>query len=441
MKHAVRTALALLSACFSVAPLAAQTKGFPPAMHTPTGNRWTDGKTSFKGGFLRIIAPATLSDQKIRLRELIVWADRGMVTTNPREDAKDGFIKPGDVIVATNNLLLWFDATNDGASTTNGGGGLLRGLWPLKRDADGGLIFRRMVNAAHYYAPNLFIVGCTPGQQGSGISLLGNYGPKNVENGVTWAIEHEANPVMTGVTGKSIAGIDHGRYADRDGVFIQFTGRIANSMTKNLPAGVDSHYDVDFRPGQEGRARYTLTYRIPASGDEFRQEISLRGEQGQFGPLATIVLSHNLAGYSGQTIHRVSDPPLNGDLITQGKIVRDATPRFVLNGEALNFYRCPYRATNPPVTVEDTTQGEGRLLGIGAPEATPPVPFLVFRPDAARLPADLRSTFSLQAIDNRATDARCNAADWQLFDVNRGHPARVYSVGQGPDIVTDYALY
>lgn len=131
-------------------------------------------------------------------------------------------------------------------------------------------------------------------------------------------------------------------------------------------------------------------------------------------------------------MRRVSDPPLNGDYITQGKIVRDPTPYFALRGYDLNFYRAPYFAHTSPVTVEDTPQGKGLLLGVGAPDAIPPVPFFAFRPDLRALAADLCEMFSLQAIDNRATDARCNAADWQLFDVNRGHPARIYAAGQGP---------
>ncbi|HEY0829041.1 MAG TPA: hypothetical protein VGE40_13160 [Bacilli bacterium] len=406
-----------------------------PAVQAATS--WTTWNLTWKNSTLQVIVPGNLTDKQSRIAWLIEMADRSMNTTDPLNTDVNGLINPGDIVVVSNSNLLWFDKTNDGSSTTNGGGGMLRGLWPLHLDGSNNLNFERIINASNY-SPNYLFAGSKPGLQGSGASLLGNY--TNVDNGNTWAIEHEAKAVVTAFTGTTIA--DGGLY-NNDGVFVQFQGLLANSPNITLPSGIDSLYDVDKRAGVEGRVKYTLTYRIPSTTNNYRQEISLNVTQNNFGPIATMVVSHNVAGYDGNRVTYGVDP----DLITSSISNTENRSSIVLtsnyysvSGYTLKFYDLPWVA-HGKVKWAETPLGKGKLLSAGLPQLTYPVRFFEFRPLTSQIPSRFQSTYALQAIDNQGISSnRVNALDFQLFDTNRGHSEQTFITGDAISLMTDDSL-
>lgn len=406
---------------------------------TYAAQTWTTWNLSFEGSTLRTIVPNGLTGEQSRISWLIEMADRSTATTDPLHQDSNGIIKPGDLIVVTNSMLMWFDLTCDQLATTNGGGGMLRGVWQIQRDGSNNLNFKRITNGNNY-APNLFYPGSKPGLNGSGTQILGNYGTQNVDNGFTWAIEHEANPVVTGVTGRSISEIDTGKYYDKDGVFVQIQGTIANSnvsLSTLKSKGIDSHYDVDNRSGVEGRAAYTLTYRIPASDAEWRQEINIRVTQNNFGALSTMVISNSIAGYEGQTVKYVADPLLRG-----GNISADSTQYFSMSGYSLQFYNLPWTSHAGTNSWSNTDLGTGNLAGIGAPTIAYPAPFIEMRPDINAMPAYFKMKFNLQCIDNQLADStRTNALDCQYFDVNKQQAPQTFSQGASLDLNMDFGIH
>ena len=423
LKMPCRTAMAVLAAALMLATSMAQAS-------------WTTWNSSFEGGTLKVLYPSALANDQARIGWMIEMADRSTKTTNPLGNNPDGLIEPGDIVVCSNSMLMWFDVTSAGGVTTNGGGGLLRGLWTIHRDGSNNLNFERIVNA-YNYAPNLMFAGSNPSVEGSGHSVLGNYGETNVDNGVSWAVEHDENASITAVTGASITS---GPYYDRDGVYVQVHGYVANSnvSAQTLASmGLDSHYDVDNRLGYEGRALFTVTYRVPATGEDFGMACSFYVTQNNFGALATVVFSNNMAGYDGQAVKQVADPELNGDYITS-----DATDYFTLSGYDLAFYNMAW-SDHDSVRWADTPLGEATLVGMGLPQITYPVPFYEFRPDPNYIPAYAQSRYSLMAIDNQSATAgyRCNALDMQYWDVNKGHTGQTLSQGSYFYIVNDIALH
>ncbi len=408
------------------------------------GQAWTNWNLSFKGSTIRTIVPHTLSTKQSRIQSLITWADRSTVSTDPLGSNADGLFRPGDVVVVTPDQMLWFDRSGGTSPTTNGGGGMLRGVWQLMTDGSGNLNFARIINT-HNYAPNLFAAGAAPGQQGSGAQLLGNFGEENIDNGITWAIEHETNAAIMPNTGVLISTVDTGLYSSEGGIFVQFSGQLANSPGATLPSGIDSGYDMDLRPGVEGRVAYTLTYRIPPTGRQWRQEISLSVTQNRFGPLATAVLSHNLSGHAGSKISYVSSPSLIGYPVDHGWFTTATSPYYTLSGYTLShrdYAWMPESARPTNVTWAETPPGQGLLLAIGAPTLTYPSPFFEMRTSGSLLPG-FSSSYVFQAIDNRQADntvQRVNAMDVQLFDVSRTKTPRTFDSGQNLSLIVDYAL-
>lgn len=320
---------------------------------------------------------------------------------------------------------------------------MIRGHWSLRTDGSGFLNFARIVNANNY-APNLFAAGTTPGQQGSGAQLLGNFGSANVDDGVSWAIEHEPTPTKTSATGTLISSFDTGKFSDRNGIFVQFTGRLGNSPNPTFPPGIADRFDMDQCPNVTGRVNYTLTYRVPASGREWRQEITLQVAQNQFGPVATAVLSHNISGYPEQKISYAAQPALAGFPLDQGWYT--SVPAYYsvagLNPSFVDYPWVPNSARSSPVTWSETAPGTGRLVAVGGPAVNPLAPFFEVSTSGALLPG-FAATYVLQAIDNRLADttvARVNALDVQLFDVNRQGTSRTFSQGQSLVMITDYAV-
>lgn len=381
---------------------------------------WTTWNLPFENGTIRVIVPNALANAQSRISWLVEMADRSTVTTNPLNQDLDGLISPGDIIVCTNKMLMWFDLTNDGSGTTNGGGGMLRGLWQLHLDGSNNLNFKRIINA-YNYSPNLLYAGSKPGLQGSGISFLGNFGA-NVDNGVTWGIEHEQSPVVTPFTGVSISSVDNGPYHNEDGVFVQIQGRIGSGI---LAPGIDSRYDTDARAGYIGSTTYTLTYRIPASLNEFKQEISLNVVSNNFGLLGTAVISNNLAGYDegSYAMKLVADPELvkgKDSAPAPYEVTIDTNTYFSLSGYNLKFYNEPFFThPNNVYWMETSAGGNGKLAGIGGPNQTYKVPFYVIIPEKSSMPAFYQNNYRLQCIDNPGGTNKCNALDLQLFDSSR----------------------
>ncbi len=403
----------------------------PEAVHASTS--WTTTKMSWKGGTLTLIYPSSLAPELSRMQWLAGMADRSQVTTTPLTSTASGLIASGDVIVVNASNLFWFDITNTGSSSTNGGGGLMRGWWPLVRDGSAQINFERIVNTSNY-APNYFFPGSKVGLQGSGISLLGNY--TNIDDGNTWAIEHDAAAISTSSTGQSITdgGIFH-----HDGVFVQFQGYLCNSPNVTLPAGIDSACDVDKRSGIEGRVQYTLTYRIPSVGNEFKQEITLEVKQNQFGPIATMVVSNNLPGYENNSIYLGSSPALNNVNLTQ--LNASSTYAYSVSGYSMQFYELPWVAHSGYNRWAETTLGQGGLASAGAPQLTYPVRFMEYRPDTSVVPNALQNTYALQSIDNQGINSnRVIALDYQLFDTNRGQSHQSFATGSQIRLDARYVL-
>lgn len=183
---------------------------------------------------------------------------------------------------------------------------MVQGFWPLEKTENGTLV---LAGNSDGYVSNWFASGSKPRMQGSGIAFLGNYGDTNVDNDFGLAIEYEAAPQLSEKTGE-------GHYQDGEkGVLIQVTGFLANSSNAEeewKEHGLDSHYNVDTRPGIEGRAAYTLTYHIPEKGRCWRQDIDIAVTQNQCGALATLVVSNNAAGYEGGDLLYAGTPLLAG---------------------------------------------------------------------------------------------------------------------------------
>lgn len=404
---------------------------------------WNSWDMGFDSGTLKVIYPADLSNETARISWLIEMADRSTKTINPLSNDPDGFIEPGDVVVCSKNLLIWFDTTSDELRTLNGGGGMIRGIWQIGRDSGDNLNFTRIVNQ-YNLSPNLLRPGYNSnGASGSGISLLGNY-PKwteepapphfeNSDDGFTFGIEHESYPTITGVTGSTIS--DGGKYSG-SGVFVQFQGHLANSNDTSFATnlGLNSHYDMDRHPTNEGRVSYTLTHRIPEDSDEFRMEISLNVTQNNFGDIGTMVISHNMAAYDGADLKYSVDPVLYGTYIQTDPIQYYSDPEF-----NVIFYNAPWNIAPDIFALANTNTGNGVLLGVGLPQSVYPVPFFEFIPISMH--PWFTDKYRLQAIDQRIENVgRSSAIDLQYFDMNNGHPVRTFLQGETFNLATDYYL-
>jgi hypothetical protein len=183
------------------------------------------------------------------------------------------------------------------------------------------------------------------------------------------SVESDPNAIISPVTGMSIG---EGQFKEEDGVFVQFLGHVCTSPI--VPKGSDSLYDTDARPGVEGRTSYTLTYRIPAKGNEFRQEATFFVTENNFGPLATWVVSHNLPGYDGHEVKYGVIPSLS-----RGKIENEKTKYYSQKGKDIRFYRLPWQK-HSHVEWSETPLGTGEMLSFGLPHISPNIKFLEFRP-------------------------------------------------------------
>ena len=391
---------------------------------------WISQEVAFKRKTLQVYL---LSGQETKLEQyasLIEAADLSTVSDDPSAKKSNGLIRPGDLIVCSHNMLLWFDMTYDHLRTTNGGGGLLRGMWPLVEN-DGIPAFDLQEEGT--LASNLFAAGCKPGQQGSGISFLGNYGKKNVDNGFGLAIEHDSNPQLTEQTGTMVPD---GDYAG--GLIVQVHGLLANSSLSEdaLTAhGLDSRYDVDTRPNVEGRAAYTTTYCIAPHGWKWRQEIDVEVIQNQFGALATLVISNNVAGYENEELVYAGSPLL------AGKDAKDNTDAGVLplGDKEVRLYSHPWRATQGQIRWVETPDGTGRAAGIGLKSGRKPM--LLVQLDKETLPPVFRPSYRIMTIDNQGiSEDRYNCLDIAYFDVNSGDTSKIFKEGDTLHFALDYSF-
>ena len=390
---------------------------------------WIKTAMEFQRGEVTLLYPEGLAGGLEEYAAVVNAADLSTVSADPAAANMRGLIRPGDVLVFTQDALYWLDMTCDRLRTTNGGGGLLRGCWPLKAGEGGALGFAVSIDG---YAPNLFAAGAKPGQQGSGISLLGNYGQSNVDNGFGLAIEHETSPELTEQTGMAFS------QDGKEGVTVQISGLLANSSgaEEELAAhGLDSRYDVDTRPGLEGRVAYTLTYRFSLQGLAWQQDINLTVTQNQCGALATLVISNNVAGYDGQELFYAGAPLLAGkdaaDNAKEGSLS--------LGKEACQLYRHPWRETSGSICWVEPPSGTGKAAGIGPADGK--APMLTVRLNKETLPPRVRSTYRIMTIDNQGISSdRYNCLDIAYFNVNNGHAPVILNEGESIHLALDYAF-
>lgn len=397
---------------------------------------WNNQYINFKGGSLRVVVHDNMLADMPRTTWLINMADKSTVTTNPiNSTTTAGLIKPGDILAVNENMLMWIDCTVDSPQphTLNGGGGMLRGLWEIKRDATGNHNFERVINA-YNYSPNLLYAGSVPGFQGGGMSILGNYNA-DIDDGWTWGIEHNPNPNITAFTGTDTPD---------DEVFIQVNGYMANSPGIAV-AGIESIYDMDTRVGVEGRSFYTVTYRVPATGTKFRQEISFTVTQNQMGPIGTISVCVNAAGYPGV------------DYTWGSNVLLDGASQFVFSRDYTTYYSSPagmkfYEksvASNPAyVHWGSTPDGTGTVISHAALQQTYPSPFIQTTLDYS--PWQFSSEYRLQIIDNKLIipdphveadheKYRVEASEYKAFNAGE-HGAYTFAQGENFLIILDYEL-
>ena len=100
---------------------------------------WIKTAMEFQRGEVTLLYPEGLAGGLEEYAAVVNAADLSTVSADPAAANMRGLIRPGDVLVFTQDALYWLDMTCDRLRTTNGGGGLLRGCWPLKA-GEGGLL-------------------------------------------------------------------------------------------------------------------------------------------------------------------------------------------------------------------------------------------------------------------------------------------------------------
>jgi hypothetical protein len=179
------------------------------------------------------------------LESLVRRADRSTVKLDTNL-AANGTMSAGDQIAITNDMLVWFDTTNE-EKFFSGGGGMLRGVWLLKRDGNDKLAFK--YKDGNNWTPNALF----PGQAAA----------KGNGRGDAWqilvALEASGFDVFRASATTKTTVIDSGTFDESRGVLTYgFTGTLRSGTgTSKFP------YSDNFgTPTAPARLNYAARYRI-----------------------------------------------------------------------------------------------------------------------------------------------------------------------------------
>jgi len=239
----------------------------------------------------------------------------------------------------------------------------------------------------------MLLPGSEPGVRLFGSDVYGGYPASNV----IWGIEKATDAKEGKNSGKEILSIDKGPFSADEGVFVQFTGTVTNT---GHDSGFDTEYDTDPRPGVIGKTIYTLTYRIPANRPEIIQEVSLKVEENNFGPISSAVLALYIPGFSPNNLVYATNPeimPISEELqlknVEINKYFRNTCVKKVF------FYDVDYKSHRGKKYVAQTPAGRGRIACVGAPDSK--MSFVCGYPNNDYIPKETYEEYVLEISDNQ----------------------------------------
>jgi hypothetical protein len=255
---------------------------------------------------------------------LVRRADRSTVKTDTNL-AANGTMSADDQIAITDNMLVWFDTTNE-EKFFSGGGGMLRGVWLLKRDSKNKLDFK--YKDSKNWTPNALF----PGQAAA----------KGNGRGDAWqilvALEASGFDVFRASATVKTTVIDDGTFDESQGVLTYgFTGTLRSGTgTSKFP------YSDNFgTPTAPARLNYAARYRIHQDrrGDngcriDCSFTVRVASDEGlhDAAPVESVVFSFGMSRVDMLESMRLQNlQPVNRDWI-RGPWKRDADGQLVNQG-------------------------------------------------------------------------------------------------------------
>jgi hypothetical protein len=223
---------------------------------TPTLAQVVTRRTALDNRELVNVKSVATSVTNSELDLLVRRADRSTVQMDTNM-AGNGTMSAEDEIAITDDMLVWFDTTNE-EKYFSGGGGMLRGVWLLKRDENGKLAFK--YKDGNNWTPNALF----PGQA----APIGN------GRGDAWqilvALEASGFDVFRASATSKTTIVDNGTFDEsRSALTYSFTGTLRSGTgTSKFP------YSDNFgTPTAPAQLNYAARYRV-------YKDVSARQGQG-----------------------------------------------------------------------------------------------------------------------------------------------------------------
>lgn len=329
-----------------------------------------------------------------------------------------------DVIVVNTEGIFWF--VNKGATDKRAvktAGGLLGGIWELKKTEDKGTISYSL--RPDNNRENLL-------NSKTGMRFYGSYsnGDGSSNTSLIWGLERTRDAAQTANSGKAIELNEGGIYAN-NGIKIEFEGSIINQLIvpkdgSNKQTGeinkLKSETDTD--PSDAvGVTKYSLTIKIPADKPELSMTITIKTQSGEL-PASSINLEYD---YNAKlkTVNP-TDPSKSIDVfyevVSAPELMKANATTSLANVDINKYFKnsCVDRLFNyefkdiKSLFAVKTPPGRGQVACIGAPLHKQS--FLCLYPNNDNLIKEAYEDYSISITESKPDNGRIATVKYSLIE-------------------------
>lgn len=317
-----------------------------------------------------------------------------------------------DVIVVNTEAVFWFCVKGaQDKRTIRTAGGLLCGIWELKKTDDKGTVNYSL--RPDNFKENLI-------NKNSGMRFYGTYsnGDGSSNTNVFWGLERSRDTVQTTNSGKAIDANEGGIYSE-NGFKLEFQGSIVNQLialkdgSNKQSAEIDKFKtETDTDPSDAvGTSQYVLTWKIPADKPELSYNLAIKPQSGSL-PASQINLEFD---YNARlkTINP-SDPNKSIDVtyeaVSAPELMKGNANTSLANVDVNKYFKnsCLDRLFNyefkdvKNLFAVKTPPGRGQVMCLGAPLHKQS--FLCFYPNNDNLPKESYEDYEISLNETKSSD-------------------------------------